>query len=123
MEMTDSIEGVSNMSDDEKYEQARADADQMADMAAEFDPELAEPVPAGFDAERDVDRAKVEHLIFEFAPPETKAAIGAGELRWGLSGFDEKGWGWVSVFRADTGQEVGGARFHWSIVRSDAEPS
>ena len=83
------------------------------------------PAPAGFVAERDVDWDKVQHLIFSDAPPEARAAIRAGELRWALSGFDREGWGSVSVFRADNGEEVAGARCHWSaIVKRDVtEPS
>jgi hypothetical protein len=114
------------MSDDnEAYERKRDEADRLADMEAQLDPRLAEPLPAGFDAERDVDRDKVEHLIFSEASPEARAAIGAGELRWGLAGFDGKGWGWVTVFRADTGEEVAGARCHWKAIvkRDGAEPS
>ena len=60
---------------DEAYEQARAD--QPADMQAQFD---AEPVPAGFDAELDVDPDKVEHLTFSSATPQSKAAILAGRV-------------------------------------------
>ena len=86
---------------------------------------LAEPAPAGFAAGRDVDWDKVQHLIFSDAPPEARAAIRAGELRWALFGFDGTGWGSVSVFRADNGEEVAGARCHWSaIVKRDVtEPS
>jgi hypothetical protein len=110
------------MSDDNEYERKRDEASQLADMEAQLEPGLAEPVPAGFDAERDVDLNKVEHLIFSDAPPEVRAAIRTGELRWGLSGFDGQGWGWVSVFRADTGEEVAGARCHWSAIVRRTQP-
>ena len=114
------------MSDDnEEYERSRDEASRLADMETQLEPGLAEPAPAGFVAERDVDWDKVQHLIFSDAPPEARAAIRAGELRWALSGFDREGWGSVSVFRADNGEEVAGARCHWSaIVKRDVtEPS
>ena len=112
------------MSDDnEEYERSRDEANRLADMETQLEPGLAEPAPAGFVAERDVDWDKVQHLIFSDAPPEARAAIRAGELRWALSGFD--GRRSVSVFRADNGEEVAGARCHWSaIVKRDVtEPS
>ena len=102
--------------DDEPYEQARQDADRTADMDAQFDPGLAEPVPAGWDPDRDVDQDKVERLILAGAPPDAADEIRSGRLRWSLSGFDEHGRGWVSVIRADTGEEIGGARVHWSTI-------
>jgi hypothetical protein len=114
------------MSDDnEEYERSRDEASRLAGMETQLEPGLAEPAPAGFVAERDVDWDKVQHLIFSDAPPEARAAIRAGELRWALSGFDGTGWGSVSVFRADNGEEVAGARCHWSaIVKRDVtEPS
>ena len=88
-------------------------------------PGLAKPAPAGFAAGRDVDWDKVQHLIFSDGAPEARAAIRAGELRWALSGFDREGWGSVSVFRADNGEEVAGARCHWSAIvkRGVTEPS
>jgi hypothetical protein len=77
------------MSDDnEEYERSRDEANRLADMETQLEPGLAEPAPAGFVAERDVDWDKVQHLIFSDAPPEARAAIRAGELRWALSGFD-----------------------------------
>jgi hypothetical protein len=113
------------MSDDnEEYERSRDEANQLAGMETQLEPGLAEPAPAGFAAERDVDWDKVQHLIFSDAPPEARAAIRASELRWALSGFDGTNWGSVSVFRADNG-EVAGARCHRSaIVKRDVtEPS
>jgi hypothetical protein len=114
------------MSDDnEEYERSRDEANRLADMETQLEPGLAEPAPARFVAERDVDWDKVQHLIFSDAPPEARAAIRAGELRWALSGFDGTGWGSVSVFRADNGEEVAGARCHWSAIvkRGVTEPS
>src|SRR5439155_27373990 len=54
-----------------------------------------------------------------------RAAIRAVGLRWALSGFDGTNWGSVSVFRADNGEEVAGARCHWSAIvkRGVTEPS
>jgi hypothetical protein len=102
--------------DDEEYERKRADADRVADLAAQFDPALADPVPAGWDGDRDVDQDKVWRLILAGAPPDAEEELRAGRLRWSLAGFDENGRGWVSVIRADTGEEIGGARVHWSAV-------
>ncbi len=114
------------MSDDnEEYERSRDEANQLAGMETQLEPGLAEPAPAGFAAERDVDWDKVQHLIFSDGAPQARAAIRASELRWALSGFDGTNWGSVSVFRADNGEEVAGARCHWSVIvkRDVTEPS
>jgi len=62
-------------------------------LETQLEPGLAEPAPAGFVAERDVDWDKVQHLIFSDGAPEARAAIRAGELRWALSGFDRRAGG------------------------------
>jgi hypothetical protein len=102
--------------DNEEYEGKRADAERVAELDAALKPALAQPVPADWDPERDVDRDKVWRLILADAPADVADEIRAGRLRWSLAGFDEHGRGQVSVIRADTGEEVGGAVCHWSAV-------
>jgi hypothetical protein len=101
---------------DEEYEAKRAEAERLADLDAQLDPRLAEPLPAGFDADRDIDTDKVERLILDGAPPDAADRIRAGELRWMLTGFDEDGRAKISIINAATGEEVGGVLAHWSAI-------
>ena len=98
--------------DDDEFERMRVEAD----LDAQLDPRLAEPLPAGWDGDRDIDLEKVRQLIFAQAPPEGKAAILAGELRLALSGFDGDGRAKVHVIDAATGEVVGGVLTHWSAI-------
>jgi hypothetical protein len=96
------------------YGRQKAEAETLAAFEAGLDPALAEPAPA--DLEIDRNRVDIGIQAGLVGQPELRQAWEDGLLNYGLSGFDDKGWGQIVVFRSDTGEEVGGARVHWTAV-------
>jgi hypothetical protein len=99
--------------DDNGFEQARADSEDWVAWDAQLDPALAVPAPETFL----VDRPRLEQGLLAELTPEQRDDWNAGRLRYQFGGFDnEHGWGWVKVTDSRDGGRVLGIRCHWSAI-------
>jgi hypothetical protein len=99
----------------DEFEQKRAEAEALAALESQVDPALAEPTPADLEVDRELMNRRIQ-VELQHAPAEIREDWLAGRLSLALSGFDAKGWGWISVFRDTDGVELGAVKVHWSAL-------
>jgi hypothetical protein len=80
------------------------------------DPQRSDPAPVDFEADAKVIEAVLVGT-FEEAYPDLVPEMRAGELTLTLAGFDAEGLADVTVFRRESGEQVFGARIHWSVLQ------